>query len=319
MSHVSEVESEIPLTGRAADGSQLRLMHVHAHPDDESSKGAATTARYVAEGARVMVATCTGGERGSVLNPKLDRPEIWANISQVRAEEMAAARDILGVEHVMLGFEDSGLPEGDPLPELPAGSFATLDPLEAAGRLVETIRDYRPHVLTTYDENGGYPHPDHIQCHRVSLAALRLAGDSEYRPELGKPWQVKKVYYQFGFHRGKYAALNEAMIADGIESPYAERLANWQDMNYELRITTRVWCGDFFPVRDQALIAHATQIDPDGMWFAVPRDLERRIWPHEDWQLIYSAVPVLIPEDDLFAGLRPDDVPMHTPSAAWLD
>lgn len=319
MAVVSDVESEIPLTGRAADGSQLRLMHVHAHPDDESSKGAATTARYVAEGARVMVATCTGGERGSVLNPKLDRPEIWANITQVRAEEMAAAREILGVEHVMLGFEDSGLPEGDPLPELPVGSFATLDPIEAAAPLVAAIRSFRPHVLTTYDENGGYPHPDHIQCHRVSLAALRLAGDPQYRPDLGEPWQVLKVYYQFGFHRGKYAALNDAMISDGVESPYADRLANWQDMNYEHRITTRVWCGDYFPVRDQALIAHATQIDPDGMWFAVPRELERRIWPHEDWQLIYSAVPVVIPEDDLFAGLRPDEMQMTRPNAAWLD
>lgn len=307
------------MTGRAGDGSQLRLMHVHAHPDDESSKGAATTARYVAEGARVMVATCTGGERGSVLNPKLDRPEIWANITQVRAEEMAAAREILGVEHVMLGFEDSGLPEGDPLPELPVGSFATLDPIEAAAPLVAAIRSFRPHVLTTYDENGGYPHPDHIQCHRVSLAALRLAGDPQYRPDLGEPWQVLKVYYQFGFHRGKYAALNDAMISDGVESPYADRLANWQDMNYEHRITTRVWCGDYFPVRDQALIAHATQIDPDGMWFAVPRELERRIWPHEDWQLIYSAVPVVIPEDDLFAGLRPDEMQMTRPNAAWLD
>ena len=145
----------ISSSARAADGSRLRLLHVHAHPDDESSKGAATTARYVSEGIEVMVATCTGGERGSVLNPKMDRPDVWENIASIREQEMHLAREILGVRHVALGFEDSGLPEGDPLPPLPAGCFATLDPQEAARPLVEVIRRFRPHVITTYDESGG--------------------------------------------------------------------------------------------------------------------------------------------------------------------
>jgi mycothiol S-conjugate amidase len=108
---------------------QLRLLAVHAHPDDESSKGAATMAKYIAEGARVMVATCTGGERGSVLNPAMDRPEVWERLTEIRAEEMDRAREILGVEQEFLGFVDSGLPEGDPLPPLPEGCFA-LVPLE---------------------------------------------------------------------------------------------------------------------------------------------------------------------------------------------
>lgn len=301
----------------AADGSRLRLLHVHAHPDDESSKGAASTARYVAEGVQVLVATCTGGERGSVLNPKMDRPEIRANITEVRRVEMERARDILGVEHVMCGFVDSGLPEGDPLPPLPEGCFADLDPAEAAARLVEIIRSFRPHVVTTYDEQGGYPHPDHIQTHRVSVQALKLAAEPSYRPDLGEAWAVPKVYYQMGFHRLRWAALDAAMHDQGLDSPYRERLARWEDRHYEQRITTRVPCGEYFGVRDNALRAHATQVDPEGFWFQVPLDIQQRAWPTEDWQLVYSAVPTTIPENDLFAGLRPNPPARPNPEEFW--
>ncbi len=103
---------------------QLRLMAVHAHPDDESSKGAATTARYAAEGARVMVVTLTGGERGDILNPAMDLPEVHGRIHEIRRDEMAKAAEILGVEHHWLGYVDSGLPEGDPPPPLPDDCFA---------------------------------------------------------------------------------------------------------------------------------------------------------------------------------------------------
>ena len=157
--------------------SELRLMAVHAHPDDESSKGAATMARYAAEGVRVMVVTLTGGERGDILNPAMDLPEVHGRIHEVRLDEMAKAAEILGVEHHWLGFVDSGLPEGDPLPPLPEGCFA-LEPLEVPTEaLVRVIREFRPHVMTTYDENGGYPHPDHIRCHEVSVAAYEAAAD----------------------------------------------------------------------------------------------------------------------------------------------
>src|SRR3954447_23575767 len=157
----------------------MRLMAVHAHPDDESSKGAATMARYSAEGAQVLVVTCTGGERGDILNPAMDRPEIKADLAAVRMAEMAKAREILGVEQRWLGFVDSGLPEGDPPPPLPEGCFAA-QPLEIASEpLVRAVREFRPHVVLTYDENGGYPHPDHIMCHRVSVEAFDAAGDPE--------------------------------------------------------------------------------------------------------------------------------------------
>jgi mycothiol S-conjugate amidase len=127
----------------------LRLMHVHAHPDDESSKGAASTAMYVAQGVDVHVATCTGGERGSILNPKMDRPDILENITEIRRQEMERARDILGIRQDWLGFVDSGWPEGDPKPPLPVGCFALVPLEEAMAPLVKLIRSFRPHVMTT--------------------------------------------------------------------------------------------------------------------------------------------------------------------------
>src|SRR5438034_2849712 len=203
-------------------GERLRLMTVHAHPDDESSKGAATMAKYVAEGVDVLVVTCTGGERGSVLNPKLDRPEVWDNIAAIRREEMDRAREILGVRQAWLGFVDSGLPEGDPLPPLPEGCFALADEKDAVGALVAQIREFRPHVMTTYDENGGYPHPDHIMCHKVSVAAFEAAGDPDAYHEFGQPWQPLKLYYHMTFTKKRVVAIHEAMLQRGLEPPHAE-------------------------------------------------------------------------------------------------
>jgi mycothiol S-conjugate amidase len=286
----------------------LRLMHVHAHPDDESSKGAASTAKYVAEGVDVHVVTCTGGERGSILNPKMDRPDVLANMTAIRRQEMETARQILGVRQDWLGYVDSGWPEGDPKPPLPEGCFGLVDPQVAAEPLVRLIRSFRPHVLTTYDENGGYPHPDHIMCHNVSMAALEAAADPERFPGAGEPWQVLKVYYQHGFNRPRTLALHEAMLAEGIESPFTERLEEWKpDPAHDARITTRVPCGDYFEVRDRALIAHATQIDPDGFFFKAPLELQKRVWPTEEFELVSSQVETVLPEDDLFAGIRGRD------------
>lgn len=280
-------------------------MAVHAHPDDESSKGAATMAKYVAEGVSVLVATCTGGERGSVLNPKLDRPDVWANIADIRRGEMDAARSILGVEQAWLGFVDSGLPEGDPLPPLPEGCFALQDVAVATGSLVRLMREFRPQVVTTYPEDGGYPHPDHIMCHRITVAAFEAAGDPDQYPELGPAWQPLKLYYDIGFSKARFMALHEAVLAAGRESPYADWLKNWEDRpDKGPRITTRVDCAEFFPVRDDALRAHATQIDPDGFFFQVPMEIQQRAWPTEDFQLVKSLVETPMPESDLFAGVR---------------
>jgi mycothiol S-conjugate amidase len=286
-------------------GEQLRLMAVHAHPDDESSKGAASMAKYAAEGVDVLVVTCTGGERGSVLNPKLDRPEIWENIATIRREEMDRAREILGVRQAWLGFVDSGYPEGDPVPPLPEGCFGLLPVEDAAGPLVALIREFRPHVVTTYDEDGGYPHPDHVMTHKVSLAAFDAAGDPDRYPELGEPWQPLKLYYHMSWSRDRLVAMHEWMVAAGLESPYGEWLENWgPEHDKGHRVTTRVECGDYFEVRDDALRAHATQVDPDGFWFRVPLDVQRKAWPTEDFELVRSLVDSTEPEDDLFAGVR---------------
>ena len=287
---------------------KLRLMHVHAHPDDESSKGAASTAKYVAEGVDVHVVTCTGGERGSILNPQFKHPGIEddpALITEIRREEMDRAREILGVTQDWLGFVDSGWPEGDPKPPLPEGCFGLVPVEEAAEPLVRLIRRFRPHVLTTYDENGGYPHPDHIMCHLISVKAYEAAADPAQYPDAGEPWQVSKLYYHLGWSWDRMVALDEALKRQGLENPYKERFEKWERKpEDEARLTTRVECAEYFDVRDAALLAHATQIDPEGWFFAVPQEVQAEAWPTEDYQLVDSRVETSIPEDDLFAGLR---------------
>jgi mycothiol S-conjugate amidase len=284
---------------------KLRLMSVHAHPDDESSKGAATLARYVAEGHDVMVVTCTGGERGSILNPAMDKPGVLERMGEIRLEEMANAASALGVEHRWLGYVDSGLPEGDPLPPLPEGCFGLVPIEEPTAALVKLVREFRPHVIVTYDENGGYPHPDHIRCHEVSVAAFDAAGDPEKFTDEGEPWQPLKLYYSHGFSRARMLAFHEALLSRGMESPYEEWLKNWDEKRPDTmeRVTTRVVCGDYFEARDKALLAHATQIDPNSRWFALPLDLQREIWPTEEYELARSLVDTTLPEDDLFTGV----------------
>lgn len=291
----------------------LRLLAVHAHPDDESSKGAAMMAAYVAAGAEVMVASCTGGERGDILNAAAgELAHAHRDLAGLRREEMAEAAAVLGIQHRWIGFVDSGLPEGDPLPDLPSGCFA-LQPLErAAAPLVRLIREFRPHVVTTYDENGGYPHPDHIMAHRVAVEAFEAAADPERYPGLGEPWAASKLYYDRAFSPDRFRTLHYGMVEEGLESPYAERVAAWEE-NPEGEMfawvthhgtTTQIACAEFFGHRDRALLAHRTQIDPEGFFFAVPTDVYARHWPWEDYTLATSRVETTLPESDLFAGLR---------------
>lgn len=280
-------------------------MAVHAHPDDESSKGAASMAKYVAQGVDVLVATCTGGERGSILNPKLQGDAaVEADIHELRRSEMDAACEILGVKQAWLGFVDSGMPQGDPLP---VGCFALVPLEKAAEPLVRLIRQFRPHVITTYDENGGYPHPDHIMTHKVTMAAFETAADPASYPESGQPWQPLKVYYNHGMSMARVRVLHAYLVEHGQESPFGEWIAVWDEGGLtEREITTRVQCADWFDVRDRALLAHATQIDPDGPWFRVPLDVQREVWPTEEYELARSLVDTRLPEDDLFAGITVD-------------
>ena len=286
--------------------SELRLMAVHAHPDDESSKGAATLARYADEGHRVLVVTLTGGERGEILNPAMDLPDVHGHIAEIRRDEMAKAAEILGVEHTWLGFIDSGLPKGDPPPPLPEDCFA-LVPLDVStAALVRVIREFRPHVMTTYDENGGYPHPDHIRCHQVSVDAYEAAGDYRRFPDAGEPWTVSKLYYNHGFLRARMQVLHDEFAKHGQEGPFEKWLAQWDPEHdpFESRVTTRVECSAYFSQRDDALRAHTTQIDPKAEFFAAPISWQQRLWPTEEFELARSRVRTRVPENDLFAGIE---------------
>ena len=288
--------------------SELRLMAVHAHPDDESSKGAATLARYVDAGCRVLVVTLTGGERGDILNPAMDLPDVHGHIAEIRRDEMAKAAEILGVEHRWLGFIDSGLPKGDPLPPLPDDCFA-LVPLEVSTeRLVQLVREFRPHVMTTYDENGGYPHPDHIRCHEVSVAAFEAAGDYRRFPQAGPAWTVSKLYYNHAFLRQRMQLLQDEFAKHGQVGPFGKWLERWRPDHdvFAARVTTRVECAAYFDRRDDALRAHATQIDPNGDFFAAPIAWQQQLWPTEEFELARSRVPIHLPETDLFAGIEAD-------------
>lgn len=283
----------------------LRLIAIHAHPDDEASKGAATMAKYVSLGAEVLVVTCTGGERGDILNPAMDMPGVLENLKQVREQEMAAAMRALGTQHRWLGYEDSGLPEGDPLPPLPAGCFALADSEQVIDELVEILREFRPHVVITYDENGGYPHPDHLKVHEVSMGAWERSGDAEYKPELGQAWEPKKLYYTHGFIRQRMKMFHDLLLEEGLPSPYAVFLDRWKPERGDImaRVTTQVECADYFEQRDQALLAHATQIDPTGTFFATKVDVQRKLWPTEEFELAATRVTTSLPENDLFAGI----------------
>lgn len=302
------------------DSTGLRLLAVHAHPDDEASKGAAMMAAYVHAGARVMVATATDGARGDLNNPyygesvRLDR-----DITAVRFHEMAEAAHILNIEHRWLGFRDSGFPSGEPADQLEPGAFASLPLEDATAPLVRLIREFRPHVLVTYDEIGGYPHPDHLQTHAISMEAYEKSGDAAAYSGTGQPWEISKLYYDRAFNPERFRAIHHAIIDGGGESPYGDRL-DWYDRVArgeddpdawrltQHEVTTQVKADAFLEYRDAALRAHRSQVDTHGTFFFTPNELLRKHWPWEDYVLIDSKVATTKPEDDLFAGLR--DTPL---------
>ena len=279
----------------ADDYSGLRILAVHAHPDDESSKGAAAAAAYVARGARYMVVSMTGGERGDILNEQVAaNPRAHRDLPGLRRSEMAAAREALGIEHRWAGFVDSGLPEGDPLPPLPYGAFATLPLEQAAAPLVRLVREYRPHIILSYDEIGGYPHPDHIMSHKVAVEAFHKAGDPHAYVGEGEPWQPLKLYYDKIFSPERTLALHEHLLKTRGESPmtpWVENIAARMDSAPKHRTTTRIPSFEYFEKRDAALLAHASQVEPGGVFFAVPTEELKDVWPWEDYTLIESLVP----------------------------
>jgi mycothiol S-conjugate amidase len=278
-------------------------MVFHAHPDDESSKGAGTMARYSAEGVRVVLVCATRGEEGDILNPRMERPGIKEHMPEIRVAELETACDILGVERIYhLGFRDSGMP-GTPSNDHPE-AFGRVDPDEATRRVVEIIRAERPEVFVCYDETKGYEHPDHVRVHDIGTRAFDEAGDSGRFPDAGAPWEPSKLYYFATFSKQRFSQLLEAARAEGIETPFDEWIDRWEEEGFEEpTVTTQVDVADFIELRSKALLAHATQIDPESFWFAIPDELQKRVYPWEDYTLVKSGVATTLPEDDLFAGL----------------
>ncbi len=202
----------------------------------------------------------------------------------------------------MLGYRDSGMPES-PANDHPE-SFHRADLDEAVGRLVAVIRRERPQVLVTYnDDQQGYPHPDHLKVHDITLPAFERAGDPAWYPEAGEPWQPSKLYYT-AWSRARMVAVHEKMLELGLESPYNE---DWftRRPDQDHLMTTQIDIADYGDVRRQALLAHATQIDPNSpFWFGLPPEVARTVHPYDDYVLATSRVPTEVPEHDLFAGVR---------------
>jgi mycothiol S-conjugate amidase len=232
----------------------------------------------------------------------MDRPEIVADLPAVRRAELDRSAGIIGYQNVeLLGYRDSGMPD---MPEnADPANFANAPLDEAVERLVRIIRRDRPQVIITYgDEQGGYPHPDHLRTHEISAVAFDRAGDAAWQPDAGDPWQPSKMYYSL-FTKGRVLAVHEKMLELGIESPYTEEW--FARFDQDSRVTTRVDVGRFLHVRDQALLAHATQVDPnEKFWFGLAPEIAAEVYPWDDYILARSVVDTELPEDDLFAGLR---------------
>ncbi len=281
---------------------QLCLLAVHAHPDDEASKGASTIALYHAEGIRTILVCCTGGEAGDILNPAMDNDSVRRDIKSVRRRELAMSAKVIGYDEVvMLGYRDSGMfdPETDGDPECFAG--APID--DVIDRLVRILRRERPQVVVTYpNDPGGYRHPDHIRVHEITRPAVDRAADATYRPGLGPAWAVSKIYYSV-WSRSRIVARHEAFGRLGLESPYDEGWFERPDFDH--LTTTLVPVAGFAGVRREALLAHASQIDPGSkFWFGLPVELDDRIHSHDEFRLAMGELGSEVPESDLFAGLR---------------
>jgi len=289
------------------DQNRLTILLVHAHPDDECLSTGGVLARYSAEGINTVLVTATGGEEGEIVVPELDTPENHARLREIRDGELACAVAALGV-HVLerLHYRDSGM-VGTPANQHP-DSFHMADLDEATGRVVALIRRYRPQVLVTYDERGTYGHPDHIACHRATLAAFDAAGDPDRYPAAGAPWLPQKLYYTALPRSALYKAWT-LMRERGMPTPLDNE--DFDAANFtvdDAQITTSVPIGPYLAQKRQSIACHVTQISQQNGFMSMPEELGAELFGVEHFILAASRIGVTAPEDaredDLFAGLR---------------
>jgi N-acetyl-1-D-myo-inositol-2-amino-2-deoxy-alpha-D-glucopyranoside deacetylase len=297
------------------------LLLVHAHPDDESINNGATMAKYVAEGIGVTLVTCTGGEMGEILVPELEHlaADQDDTLADQRRIELDNAMKELGVtDHRYLGgfqtYRDSGMQwheDGHAIPadDVHANAFWNADLTEAADHLVAVIREVRPQVLITYDQFGGYGHPDHIQAHRVATYAASLAAVPSYRQDLGEAHDIAKVYW---------TAMSESRLREGLRKLRAAGdTTTFEGMDPDGKLppfvtsdenlAARIDGAGYHAQKMAALRAHATQITPDGPFFAMSDDGGATFWAEEFYRLAKGTTAAPFDEHgletDLFNGL----------------
>ena len=278
------------------------LLAFHAHPDDEVTSTGGVLARYSNLGEQVVVVTATDGAEGEIHN--YDNPdELQPHLVEMRMEELAKSLAILGVpHHQYLDFRDSGMmgTEANQHPE----SFWQADFMDATARLVHLVRRYTPEVLTIYDPFGGYGHPDHIQVHRVGMAAYFGADDVWRFPlEDGEePWKVAKLYMST-WPRSRVVTMIAARLEEGrITKEEAEKSSGWGTPDED--ITALVDVTDWVDLKVEALRAHRSQIPEDWFMLQVRARDRPKTMGMEAFQRLYSRVDVPFREDDLFTGIR---------------
>lgn len=281
----------------------LTLMIVHAHPDDECIGTGGLLARAHAESVRTVLVTCTLGEEGEIVVPEWDTPENHAILADIRRKELDAAVQILGVTDLeILPYRDSGM-MGRPSNDHPE-CFWQADLDEATERLVRLVRQHRPQVLMSYNEEGGYGHPDHINAHKITAAAFAAAGDPVKYPDAGAPWTTSKLYY-ISARRALCLKAWESMRERGLPTPLDEEGFDASRYVDDLRITTAIDVSAYLPQKLAALREHRTQIKPDWFWLAVPEDVRADLFNCEYFIRVASRVAVPEGEEtDVFAGLR---------------
>ncbi len=278
-------------------------MVVHAHPDDECIGTGGILARYSADGVRTILVTCTLGEEGEIVVPEWDTPEHHARLAEIREQELLAAIKRLGINHLeLLPYRDSGM-IGMPSNQHP-DCFAQADIDEAAGRLVRLVRQYHPQILMSYNEEGGYGHPDHINAHKITVAAYEAAGNAAKYPDAGPPWVPSKLYY-ISFRRALWLKAWPLMRERGIKTPLDDEGFDASRFVDDPRINAVVDVRGYLPQKLAALREHRTQIRDDWFWLALPADLRDEMFNCEYFIRVASRVPVPDGvETDLFVGLR---------------